>query len=98
MTGVFLKNELKYVVNGLSPAPKARRQSAWRISSEAAGVENVPQMPMLYGSSLKKDCARRVVASTAPVSSPKRFSAGAASDNTAPRPARMTGRLIAHVS
>ena len=80
------------VVHWFSAAPKATTASASPSSRAASGDEKPPAMPTANGSPANSPLATAEVASTAPVSSPSRRSAGPAPESTAPRPAMIAGR------
>ncbi len=80
------------VVHTFRDAPKAITTSASAISRCAIGVAKPPLIPRLNGSPVNRPLPTADVASSAPVSSPSRCSAGPAVERTAPRPPMITGR------
>ena len=75
-------------------ATRRRRRSRRprRAAAAPTGVANPPEMPTANGSPSNSPLATAEVARIAPVSSPRRRSAGPAPDSTAPRPAMIAGR------
>ena len=86
------------VVQRVSEAPNARTRSDSTISREATGDAKPPEIPTAHGEPANSPCPIAEVASTAPIASPSASSASRAPDNTAPRPAMMTGRRAAAMS
>ncbi len=75
-----------------SAAPKATTTSDSASSRCAVGDANPPEIPTANGSPSKSPLATAEVASTAPLRSPSRRSAGPAPLSTAPRPPMIAGR------
>ena len=76
-----------------SPAPKAITTSASASRRWAVGEAKPPEIPSANGSPANRPLPTAEVASTAPLSSPRRRNAGPAPDKTAPRPPMIAGFL-----